>query len=335
MARDGYDAAGQKLVDQILRVKAEAAAVLNKILDMESGDDPAQESVSPRGIQAAGGRTGFAGKIRRFFPKGRERKEKKDPGERISKAVQDLRSHLEKQLELVQALRVQESHAGIGRHGTSVVRRMRRNAKTALHFADNAIAILSRDESGAGAKSCRVSSVILPVMVEVFDLVDTDTSEKIRALPELARLREILGPVHVHLDLDQQQWDADFFFNMDVIQQVLLNLLLNAFKFRRKNIRLRIDTRGDRVVFSVVDDGKGIPEKDQDRIFKQRFQVKSDGEFPIRGHGIGLAGAQALLERIGGHLELESSPDKATCFSAVIIKQQPREISTGPQSILE
>jgi signal transduction histidine kinase len=71
-------------------------------------------------------------------------------------------------------------------------------------------------------------------------------------------------------------------------------------------------------VFSVKDDGEGIPVAYHAKIFENKFQAGPQIDFPIRGHGIGLAGSQALLKEMNGRLLLESDGRRYTCFSAVI-----------------
>ena len=92
---------------------------------------------------------------------------------------------------------------------------------------------------------------------------------------------------------------------------IVTNLLSNAFKFKQRCVFLRCHSDGELISISVRDDGPGIPECYHQQIFDQYFQcVKVDG-FPVRGHGLGLAGAQALTEAIGGTLSLCKSPQGA------------------------
>lgn len=312
MILNEYEAIGKDLVEKISQTKRKAVLLLNQILDMDtftqiSSQDSRKLADSENGS--------FTSRLKRFLSA--SKKTGKNIG--IFHAVNELRALLINLIDLIDALEIQEHDSDIGCHGTSVVRRMRRNAKTALHFAENAIAILVSHAPRPGSvKPCKMKAIIQPVMVEVFDLFDPVLSESIQEASSLTVLKQLLAQKQVTLDLDDTQWDAKFMCDLDKIKQVLVNLLLNAIKFRKKDIVLTLAMGKKQVKFCVIDDGKGIDKKDQPFVYKHRFQVKSEGDFPIRGHGIGLAGAQALLEGINGYLELDSTPGQKTCFSAII-----------------
>jgi K+-sensing histidine kinase KdpD len=70
----------------------------------------------------------------------------------------------------------------------------------------------------------------------------------------------------------------------------------------------------------VRDDGPGIPECYHEQIFDQYFQCLKAEEFPVRGHGLGLAGAQALAEALGGQLSLGKSRQGAEFMVSIKLK---------------
>lgn len=99
------------------------------------------------------------------------------------------------------------------------------------------------------------------------------------------------------------------------IETVLRNLVGNAIKHHdRDHGRIVIDIREDDsyCLFSVSDDGPGIPEKAQQRVFRL-FQTMAAGQRGVSG--IGLAVAKRLVETHGGRIELQSRDgERGTTF---------------------
>jgi signal transduction histidine kinase len=90
------------------------------------------------------------------------------------------------------------------------------------------------------------------------------------------------------------------------VQQLLLNLFLNALDFARA--RIVVTTRAvDRAAEIVVaDDGPGVPPQDRERIF-QRFVTTRPG-----GNGLGLTTSRDIAQAHGGSLRLVDAPSGAT-----------------------
>jgi len=84
------------------------------------------------------------------------------------------------------------------------------------------------------------------------------------------------------------------------LEQVIMNLAMNARDAMPEGGELRIHTRddGDRVVLEVSDTGSGIPADLRDRIFEPYFTTKTTG--PVRGTGLGLATVYGIVVAMGG-----------------------------------
>jgi two-component system NtrC family sensor kinase len=96
------------------------------------------------------------------------------------------------------------------------------------------------------------------------------------------------------------------------IEQVLLNLVLNAHQAMEGAGRLRIATtmEGSEVVIYLDDDGPGIPPDDQSRIFDPFFTTKPQGE----GTGLGLSISYQIVRQHGGEITVTSEPPHGTTF---------------------
>lgn len=101
----------------------------------------------------------------------------------------------------------------------------------------------------------------------------------------------------------------------DLIAQVVANLLSNAVKYTPRGGHIRVTagktSDGAGLEFAVVDDGPGIPEDAQKRLFRPFERVKG---VKGPGAGLGLALAKKVVELHGGALTLESSPGKGCSF---------------------
>lgn len=94
------------------------------------------------------------------------------------------------------------------------------------------------------------------------------------------------------------------------LEQVLLNLVLNAKAAVGDQGTLRVTSRSDRssVEITVEDDGTGISPEVLERVFDPFFTTKPVGE----GTGLGLAISHEIVRRHGGELRLESRPGEGT-----------------------
>ena len=100
------------------------------------------------------------------------------------------------------------------------------------------------------------------------------------------------------------------------VEQLFSNLLENAVKYldpeRAGRIAVRGAQRGDRIVFEVVDNGRGIDPRDHQRIFDL---FRRSGPQDQAGEGIGLAHARALAYRLGGTIACTSKLGEGATFS--------------------
>jgi signal transduction histidine kinase len=106
----------------------------------------------------------------------------------------------------------------------------------------------------------------------------------------------------------------DCFGDRALLQQVVINLLSNAFKFTKNRTTARIDIgalrQGEAVVYYVRDNGIGFDMKYADRLFGvfQRLHPRDAFE----GTGIGLSIVQRIIQRHGGTVWADSHPDAGT-----------------------
>jgi len=104
--------------------------------------------------------------------------------------------------------------------------------------------------------------------------------------------------------------------DMDRLQQALTNLVSNAIKYtpEQGEVKIQARTSDDHVTISVIDNGFGISEDDQRKLFQKFFRVKNEKTRNIGGTGLGLCITRSIIEAHEGTIEIESEPGKGSKF---------------------
>lgn len=122
-------------------------------------------------------------------------------------------------------------------------------------------------------------------------------------------------------------WDADR------VNEVLGNLLSNAFKFTERGgeVELLVTAVDEGVQMEVRDTGAGIPPQQLPRIFDKFFQADNQASAAHVGSGLGLSIAQHIVEAHNGSISCDSTPGVGTTFTIVLPEQVAGRRSSTPQ----
>jgi signal transduction histidine kinase len=107
--------------------------------------------------------------------------------------------------------------------------------------------------------------------------------------------------------------------DMTKLRQMLLNLLSNAAKFTEKGkIYLKIEHQsnpdGDWIIFGVTDEGIGMTDEQQQKLFQPFTQADTSSTRRYGGTGLGLSITKQFAEIMGGSIQLLSEFGKGSTF---------------------
>jgi signal transduction histidine kinase len=133
-------------------------------------------------------------------------------------------------------------------------------------------------------------------------------------LHEQAQLYAAQSPKH-RLEVDVQEEPLTVRGDPGRLAQVVGNLLSNAIKYSPDGgkVEVRALRSGEGVRVAVIDEGLGIPEDQQDRIFTKFFRGDASAT-GITGTGLGLAVSREIVEAHGGRIGFDSDPGEGTTF---------------------
>jgi len=101
-----------------------------------------------------------------------------------------------------------------------------------------------------------------------------------------------------------------------LLKTAIANLLDNAIKYGGPGTIVNIDeyTQNGNIIISVTDNGPGIPQQYQDKVFDRFFRVPAGDIHNVKGYGLGLSYAKSIIERHKGTLSLISKEGNGTQF---------------------
>jgi len=171
------------------------------------------------------------------------------------------------------------------------------------------------------------SASLLAIINDILDLasIDTDALElelsdvDIRQAIEAAAqgLQDRLAESSIHLQIVAMDNVGTFRADAKRLRQVLFNLLSNAIGFstQGQTVTLAAMRRGDKIVFRVTDEGRGIPQDVLGQVF-DRFRTHTIGT-RHKGVGLGLSIVRAFVELHGGKVQIQSAPGEGTTVTCI------------------
>ncbi|MEB3287029.1 MAG: ATP-binding protein [Vampirovibrionales bacterium] len=127
------------------------------------------------------------------------------------------------------------------------------------------------------------------------------------------------SPHPVIIDVPEQL--APIWADADKLEQVLTNLVENAFKYSDANTTVTLrafetpaSIKEDSITIEIEDEGMGIPQTHLEKLFTQFYRIEGPLTQKVEGTGLGLYIVKSLLSAMGGHIGVESTVGKGSVF---------------------
>ena len=243
---------------------------------------------------------------------------------------------------------------GESRAKSQFLARMSHELRTPLNAVLGFAQLLVADDTGSGAAATtrrrRLNHIrsagqhLLTLINDVLDLSSVEGGELRIALqpvalaPLVQQTLPLLGTlrdqhrVTLHLGALQGSVLAD----ATRLRQVLLNLLSNAIKYNREGgtVTVEAEPQGSMVLLRISDSGRGMNDEQLRHLFEPfnrlgRQQEGDDAGDTIEGSGIGLAIVKALVQRMGGTVQVRSTPAAGSVFEVLLADASTQTAAPG------
>jgi signal transduction histidine kinase/CheY-like chemotaxis protein len=192
------------------------------------------------------------------------------------------------------------------------------------------------EEARSYAQDIKQASVnLLSIINDILDFSKIEAG-KLEILPARYLLASLVNDTVNIIRMRIAEKPIRFFTNIDGsipnnlygdemrLRQILLNLLSNAEKYTEKgfvSLSITTEKRSDKEIwlkFMIIDTGKGIKEKDLQKLFNEFVQIDTKRNRNIEGTGLGLAITKQLCMLMGGTISVESEYGKGSVFTITI-----------------
>ncbi|MGI6223019.1 MAG: sensor histidine kinase [Prevotella sp.] len=146
--------------------------------------------------------------------------------------------------------------------------------------------------------------------------------QQVDALPivnELVEEYKLKTDKDVTFQVEKEDASATVYADSQQLQHVLSNLIDNAVKYSGQQVTVIIRLEPQRI--TVADNGIGIAREKQEYIFDKFYRVPQGNKQDVKGYGLGLYYVRAIMERMGGSIEVRSALGRGTVFTLQFSKE--------------
>jgi PAS domain S-box-containing protein len=160
-----------------------------------------------------------------------------------------------------------------------------------------------------------------------------DPFDSVEVVERVVEATRAYAPAEVSLEITAGEEIPLVAADRDKVRQVLVNLVENAIKYSPDGGRIEVgvEAHDAEVRFWVRDEGLGIPEGEEDRIFEKFYRLDPQMSRGVGGTGLGLYICDELVTRMGGRIWVESNGDKGSVFVFELPAAEPA-VTPQPRS---
>ncbi|MBK9745699.1 MAG: PAS domain-containing protein [Chloroflexi bacterium] len=161
--------------------------------------------------------------------------------------------------------------------------------------------VLTLSKANAGKLVCKPEPVALKQLcMEIWD-----------------NFQHMAGKTHV-IDFVYNADSNEVMLDQHLVHDILVNLLSNAVKYSQVNghVHFEVARNGNDIEFRIADNGIGIPEAEQVKLFEPFHRASNTGR--IEGTGLGLSIVKSYVDAHHGQIEFTSKEGEGTCFTVTI-----------------
>ncbi|SHK55482.1 sensor histidine kinase [Paramaledivibacter caminithermalis] len=140
---------------------------------------------------------------------------------------------------------------------------------------------------------------------------------------EIRQLIDLFSPQYDNKDIKldfNYDTDINIISDKDKIKQIIINLLNNSYSYTNQGGKVEVSLKkiGKDVAIAVKDNGIGISSKDLPFIFERFYRIDETRNRKTGGTGIGLTILKALVDALGGRIDVESELGKGSIFTVIL-----------------
>lgn len=136
----------------------------------------------------------------------------------------------------------------------------------------------------------------------------------------ILELQPLIKEKKLNLELIAKKDELDYFGDPKLLNIIFQNLISNAVKYTPVEGRVMVEAKkGDKdFIIKVLDNGYGIPQYQQNKIFEKLFRADNVRQKDVEGTGLGLYIVKAIVDYVGGKIIFFSEENKGTTFEVLL-----------------